>query len=176
MDHKFMAKSAPMLKNPGRDNSIISITTYLIVIVYIVDQLSKKWATESIQTLGVIPVTSFLNLDLVWNRGLTVDLFGYDFSCVISYILIVLGLVFFFALSRWRLETTSSLAAAGIGFSMGGILGNLTDRLRLGASVSFLDFHMQTYHWLSFNLADAAIFIGVLLLMLEAIIVERAAG
>jgi signal peptidase II len=144
------------------------------VIVYVADQLSKRWATGLIAPSNVMPVTSFLNLDLVWNHGLTTNVFGYDFSCVVSYVLIVLGLVFFFALSRWRLETTSPLAATGIGFAMGGILGNLTDRLRLGAAVNFLDFHSQNYHWPSFNLADAAITIGVFLLMLDALIMERA--
>jgi signal peptidase II len=163
------------VNKPVTNARIISITTYLTVIVYVVDQLTKKWATTSMQSESVMPVTSFLNLTLVWNHGLTNNLFGFDLSYLASNIMIVLGLFVFFTLSRWRLETTSSLVATGIGFTMGGILGNMTDRLRIGAAVNFLDFHNQNYHWPSFNLADAAITIGVLLLLLDALIGERAA-
>lgn len=162
------------LSKPITDTRTLTIPTYLAVIVYAVDQLSKRWATGVVQPPNIVPVTSFLNVDLVWNHGLTANLFGYDFSWIVSYIFIILGLVFFFSLSRWRLETTSSLVSVGIGFVMGGILGNLTDRLRVGASLSFLDFHSQNYHWPSFNLADGAITIGVLLLVLDALIIERA--
>ena len=74
-----------------------------------------------------------------------------------------LGLV---VLLLWR-GPGSRLAGWGLGLILGGALGNLFDRLRSGTVVDFLDFHLGAYHWPTFNLADSAIVLGALALMIE---------
>jgi len=69
-----------------------------------------------------------------------------------------------------RLSTSQQI---GAGFIAGGALGNVIDRLRFGRVVDFLDVHLAGYHWPAFNLADAAIFIGVMLWLYGMIQGER---
>ncbi len=72
------------------------------------------------------------------------------------------------ALLVWllRLKSDERLTAVSLALILGGALGNLIDRIRLGQVVDFLDFHWQQSHWPAFNLADSAITVGVVLMLL----------
>jgi len=74
------------------------------------------------------------------------------------------------ALFIWLLRVTDRFMAFALGFIIGGAIGNIIDRVRLGAVTDFLDFHWRAYHWPAFNLADSAIFIGVVILVLISIV------
>ena len=63
--------------------------------------------------------------------------------------------------------------AWALGLIAGGALGNLTDRIRNGAVADFLDFHIASYHWPAFNLADSCVFIGVTILVLDDLIFKK---
>jgi signal peptidase II len=73
----------------------------------------------------------------------------------------------------WLWRTESALVAAGIGLVAGGAVGNVIDRLRLGAVTDFLDFHWSDWHFATFNLADSGITVGVALLLLDALLNRR---
>ena len=75
----------------------------------------------------------------------------------------------------WLSRATSPFLAFAIGLIIGGAAGNVIDRLRLGAVVDFLDFHVQSLHWPAFNLADSAICIGVAAMLLDGLVVRREA-
>jgi signal peptidase II len=147
---------------------IVSITTYLAIIVTICDQITKRLATQVISAAGAVPVTPFLNIDLTVNHGMNFYMLGRDFSGLVSNFFIIFWLVVFFSFSRWRLYIVSTLEAVGIGLIMGGIIGDLVDRLRFGRVVSFLDFHGGDFHFYTFNLAECAMVAGMLLLVLDA--------
>ena len=68
-------------------------------------------------------------------------------------------------------KAETRLLAATIGLVIGGALGNVVDRFRFGAVADFLDFHWAGYHWPAFNLADAAISVGVVILLLDALLI-----
>ncbi len=148
--------------------SRLGILTGLIVLV--ADQASKWWILHRIdlprvQQLVVLPV---LNLTMVWNRGVTFGLLNSS-SPWNALILSALALVVVIALGFWLRRAESRLTAIALGAIGGGAVGNVTDRLRFGAVVDFVDAHVGVWHWYVFNLADAAIVCGVAALILDGL-------
>ncbi len=79
----------------------------------------------------------------------------------------VIGLVL------WLRRTDQLLTGLGLGLVIGGAAGNVVDRIRFGAVVDFLDFHLAGYHWPAFNVADAAICVGAALMLADGLLVRR---
>ncbi|PKO84900.1 MAG: signal peptidase II [Betaproteobacteria bacterium HGW-Betaproteobacteria-11] len=139
----------------------------LALLVIGLDQASKHWALSVLGRNEAQPVTSFFNLVLVFNSGAA-------FSFLASaggwqkwfFVSLALGISFWLLrlLARHAGERLMPLALSLI---LGGALGNVIDRLRFDAVVDFLDFHLLGYHWPAFNLADAAITLGVILMLLH---------
>ncbi len=152
-----------------------AISVYLIIFAALADQMSKWWITQRVMPPadGGVTVTSFLNLVLVNNRGVTFGLLNKFDQQWMSYLLLGVAAVILFLLSRWLWRTSSTLVAVALGLIMGGAIGNVIDRIRFGAVIDFLDFHLAGYHWYSFNLADSAIVTGVGLLLLDGLIRGR---
>lgn len=150
-----------------------NIGLYLAVLVALADQGSKWLVIDGVfGTTTLFQVTDFLNLRLSWNKGVTFGIFN-DLSAFMPYVLIAVALLIVLLLANWLRRADTMLAALGLGFVMGGAIGNVTDRLRFGAVLDFLDFHLMGYHWYTFNLADSAIVLGVGLLLLENLLVKR---
>jgi signal peptidase II len=125
---------------------------------------TKQLALRELELLEVRPVTSFFNLVLVENQGAAFSLLsgrgsyqGLKMALLAS---LALAPLLYFLLDARR---PSSFFALGL--ILGGALGNIHDRLRYNAVVDFLDFHFQGHHWPAFNLADAAIVVGVGILL-----------
>jgi len=138
--------------------------------VILLDQLTKHFIMASAPFEGLITsVTSFFDLVLVWNKGISFGMLklGHD---VMPYVLSALALVICFGLNRWLQEATSKWLAVCLGLIMGGAIGNVIDRLVYGAVIDFIDFHVtiagKAHHWPAFNIADSAICIGVVMLLL----------
>jgi signal peptidase II len=145
---------------------------YTMAFVGLVDQLTKWLVLDRLNDVyRTITVTPFLNLVLVWNKGVTFGLLNVDGQRYLPYFLIGVASVIVFFLARWLLRTSSSAVALALGAIMGGaVSNNLIDRLHYGAVVDFLDFHYQNYHWYAFNVADAAIVMGVALLLIDGMV------
>lgn len=141
----------------------------LAALVIVLDQLSKWWIVTSVMAPPrVIPLTSFFNLVLVHNRGVSFGLFG-GAPDWLPWALAALAVLISAALAIWLRRAESRLLAAALGLVIGGALGNVVDRVRYGGVVDFLDFHIADYHWPAFNVADSAITVGVGLLLLDAL-------
>ena len=147
-------------------------------VVVLLDQLSKAAILYFFagHPFDSVRLTPFFNLVLTFNRGMSFGLFnargtdGLDalvFSLVAAAI--ILGLVW------WLRRVASPFLAAAIGLIIGGAIGNVIDRIRLGAVVDFLDFHVGLWHWPAFNLADSAICIGVAAMLLDGLLLRREA-
>ncbi|MFN3225779.1 MAG: signal peptidase II [Hyphomicrobiales bacterium] len=135
---------------------------FCAVAAFGLDQGTKAFAMNtSALELGV-EVLPFLNLVRVLNDGVSFGMLG---GIVPWWGLVVLATAIVAWLMIWLWRTPDRLTAAALGLIIGGALGNVIDRLRYQAVTDFLDFHFGTYHWPSFNLADAAIFCGVALLL-----------
>ena len=146
---------------------IIKRNTYLLTLpalaVVLLDQLSKYIVLRSIALHESIPVVSGLfSLVHTRNRGMAFGLMnrpGSDFSfyfLVAATFAAVILLLFWFT----KLKDEERRLIFGISLILGGAIGNLIDRLRLREVIDFLDFHIGTYHWPAFNLADSAITLG----------------
>jgi signal peptidase II len=149
---------------------LVTIGVYLATLVALLDQASKWWIlNEVMKPRRVVPVTSFLNLVLSFNKGITFGLFNRGHPMT-PYIFTSAAIVIMLLLLNWLIHTTSRTVAVGLSLVMGGALGNVVDRVNYGAVVDFLDFHVFGYHWYAFNLADSAIVCGVGLLLLENLV------
>ena len=140
----------------------------LAACITVVDQATKAWALDGwFFPPRTIEVTSFFNLVAVWNSGIS---FGFlaNHSEAMPYILAGFAIVVSLGLTIWLLRVHSRLLAAGLGLVIGGAVGNVIDRLRFQAVVDFIDLHAVGFHWPTFNVADAAITIGVGLLLLDS--------
>ncbi|MBT5457381.1 MAG: signal peptidase II [Rhodospirillaceae bacterium] len=142
----------------------------LIVVAMIVfDQLSKWWILSVVmQPPQRIPVTGFFDLVLVMNRGVSFGMLGGAPGWV-SIGLIVFAIFLAVGLSIWMWRAETMLLGLSLGLVVGGAIGNVIDRIRFGAVVDFLDFYVGTYHWPAFNVADSAITVGVILLILDSL-------
>ncbi|MDX2028015.1 MAG: signal peptidase II [Alphaproteobacteria bacterium] len=152
----------------------VNIATYLIALVLVCDQMTKWWIlNEVMRPPQIVPINSFFNLVLVWNKGVTFGLLNQYAPDIMPWILTGTAILITGLLTRWLLRTSSTTVALGLGAVIGGAVGNIIDRLRHGAVVDFLDFHFRTYHWPAFNVADSAIVIGVSLLLLDSLVRGR---
>lgn len=141
----------------------------LVAGVTFLDQLTKWWIVETVMNPPrVIEITSFFNLVLGWNRGISFGFFNND-SPLNSWVLpLVTGLIICF-LAIWLVRAGNLLVCSALGLIIGGALGNLIDRLRYGAVADFLDVHAFGYHWPAFNVADSAITVGACILVWDSL-------
>lgn len=144
----------------------------LAALAFGLDQLSKWWLLSvfDIAERPPVEITSFFNLVMVWNKGISFGIFS---SYNQPLILIFLSVAIIAVLVYWLFTTRSKLAAGAIGIIIGGAAGNIADRLQFGAVADFFDVHLWGYHWPAFNIADSSIFIGVVLLCLHSMFMER---
>lgn len=139
------------------------------VLAFGIDQAHKWWMLDvyDIAEKSPVRVTSFFNLVMVWNRGVSYGLFTTHLqeALALMSVAIVLGLWV------WACRTGTALTAAALGLVIGGALGNAADRLTRGAVADFFHFHYQNFSWYVFNVADVAIVAGVALLLYESLVI-----
>jgi len=145
----------------------------IAVVVAIVDQLAKwgilGYFAAHPEAEHHVVVTGFFNLVLTMNRGISFGMFNND-RHVGEVILVALAAVIVIGLLIWLRRLAAGLPAVAIGMIIGGAAGNALDRVARGAVVDFLDFHAGQWHPFAFNLADAAISVGVGLLILDGLL------
>lgn len=136
-------------------------------VAIILDQATKSWALASAVAHEPNQLTSFLNLVLVHNRGVTFGALAG--SGTPWWVLSLVALVIITVLCVWLSRESSRIGGFALGLIIGGALGNVIDRWRHGAVTDFIDLHAGGWHWPAFNLADVAICCGVVVLMLHSI-------
>jgi signal peptidase II len=140
------------------------------------DQASKFALLRHFHEVGCVPhrevVTSFLELVLTCNSGVS---FGMLNSTGLSAVAFSLAAgVIVVVLTIWLARVQVTFLAIAIGLIIGGALGNVVDRLRFGAVIDFLYFHLGAWYWPAFNLADSAICIGVTAMLVDGLLGRRA--
>jgi len=138
------------------------------------DQIAKAVVLSRSDLLAAHPepLAPFLDLTLRWNRGISFSLFSRD-STSGQAALVALTLAATALLAWWLSRSRSGLPALGLGLIIGGALGNAIDRIVHGAVVDYLDLHAFGRHFFVFNLADAAINLGVALLIVDLLPIQR---
>lgn len=136
-----------------------------------VDQGFKLWAilVYEIEARGTVVVTPFLDLVMAWNLGISYGLFQQE-GALGRWILIAIKVTAVILFTGWLARAESKRLAVGLGLIIGGALGNGIDRVLWGAVADFFAFHVGTFHWYVFNLADVAIVVGVALLLYDGLV------
>jgi signal peptidase II len=135
----------------------------------IADQMTKAAVLSSFRPGEILPVIEGLfNLTLTFNYGAAFGLWSWlapgTREIVLGLTIIgAMGLVGYFLTRPYYRTLSAQLALSAI---LGGAIGNVIDRIRLGAVVDFLDFYVGGHHWPAFNVADSAICVGVAVLLL----------
>ncbi|TDR30512.1 signal peptidase II [Hydromonas duriensis] len=145
------------------------LTPYFLLttIVIFIDQVSKLMIEATFQFGEFVPVTSFFNLGLTYNPGAAFSFLA-DHNGWQRWFFTALSLfASIFIVFYMRKNRHLPKLCIGLAFILGGAIGNLIDRVRIGKVVDFLDFYVGNSHWPAFNLADSAIFVGVVILLLD---------
>lgn len=135
--------------------------------VIMLDQLSKAWILYGVQLRerGFVELSPIFDLRMVWNQGMSFGL-GQAGGQLGRWFFTLFAVGVSIAIGWWVRQTPSRWTAWALGLVMGGALGNVVDRVRFGAVVDFLDFSGLMFPWV-FNVADSAITVGVILLLVE---------
>jgi signal peptidase II len=143
----------------------------IAAVMVLVDQAHKTWMlyVYDIGAKGPVAVTSFFDLVLVWNQGISYGLLPQQ-SALGRWGLIVFAFGASVALAAWLARLDSRLGAASIGLIIGGAIGNGIDRILYGAVADFFSFHGFGYQWYVFNIADTAIVAGVVGLLYDSVV------
>jgi signal peptidase II len=141
--------------------------------VAVLDRLSKVLMLSLFEEVGeAIEVTSFLNLVMVWNPGVSFGLLQ-SWSPFMPWLLSALSGAIVGGLVWWLAKAKGRWLSGALGLVIGGAVGNVIDRLWYGAVADFIDFHLAGHHWPAFNVADTAIVVGVAVLVLDALFADR---
>jgi signal peptidase II len=145
-----------------------------------IDQASKLWLLYVFDLPARAPVrlTPFLDLVMAWNKGISYGLFQQD-GPFGQWVLLAIKAAAVVLLWAWLARAGSRLTAVALGLIIGGAAGNAVDRLIHDAVADFILFHITTetirFNWYVFNLADSAIVAGVIGLLYESVMGDRAA-
>jgi len=153
---------------------MLRIGLILAAFVLAADQASKWYMlfVLGLPVVGHVPLLAIgpfgFDLTMVWNRGVTFGLLAGDSAWSQALLgALALGIVGF--LLRWMARAENRVTALALGAVVGGAIGNVIDRARFGAVADFFDAHAWGWHWYVFNVADAAIVLGVLALVTDAL-------
>ena len=146
---------------------------WLSLLVVVLDQVTKWFAVGLLDPFRPVPLVPLLNFTLMYNEGAA-------FSFLSSaggwqrWFFAVFALVMTVVLVVWllRLKPHERLTAMALSLVAGGAVGNLIDRVLTGRVVDFIDFYVGDWHWPAFNVADSAITLGVVLLLLTSLRAE----
>lgn len=143
---------------------------WLSLVVLGLDQLSKQIATRLLELHQPVPVVPFLNLTLTHNTGAAFSFLS-DAGGWQRWFFVALTVAIAVVIVVWitRLKPDQRWLAAALALVLGGALGNLWDRLVIGAVVDFIDVYYGTWHWPAFNIADSAISVGAVMLIWSAL-------
>jgi len=141
----------------------------LSLLALLLDQVSKLVIVNSMQLYQSIPITSFFKLTYVRNTGAAFSFLS-DAGGWQRWFFAGLAILISMVIAVWltRLKKQETLLAVALSLILGGAIGNLIDRLAYGYVIDFLDVYYQTWHWPAFNVADSAITLGVMLMLLES--------
>ena len=151
--------------------SFFSIKFVIIFSIFLIDQVSKYYIINIFEFQNeVIYLSSFLNLQLIWNEGIAFGLLSFEndlyYNSITFVIIIVISILLFLIKNDDQYSYFYSMI-------VGGALGNLIDRIRFSAVPDFIDFHISNFHWFVFNIADIFVSLGVICLIVAEIFFNK---
>ena len=146
---------------------------FFISSIFLIDRITKLSVIHLADEFGEIDIslTSFLNVNLIWNEGIAFGLFSFDQKIYYNFLTIIIIVITLIIL--WMIAKTKKLERLAFMMIFGGSLGNIFDRLFYSAVPDFIDFHIKNFHWFIFNVADIFITIGVIMLICNEIFLKN---
>ena len=143
---------------------------FLIITIFFLDRYTKFQIINNFNE-NIYFVNNFINIDLIWNTGISFGLLSSDSSLIYNSIssiiaLVIIFLVYFIIISSRTDKVIFSII-------VGGAVGNFYDRLIYRAVPDFIDLHYQNFHWFTFNLADIFITIGIVAYIFKDLIMRQ---
>ena len=138
---------------------------FIILAIFLLDRISKVWiiSISNLENNPDISLLPFINLNLIWNRGIAFGLFSFTekfgYNLLTGLILFIILIVF------WMIIKTKGLEKYGYIMVFGGSIGNVFDRLFYSSVPDFIDIYYKNFHWFIFNVADIFITSGVIILI-----------
>ena len=161
----------------NRTTPLGRLALILALVVIVLDQITKAWVLGPLALRLGEPrpvIAGLFNLTLVHNEGVSFGLLKAN-ADLARWALVLFSLVVAVALAVWAQRSTRRLSALALGLVIGGAVGNAVDRARLGHVTDFLDFSALHFPWV-FNVADSAISVGVVILLIESFITPAPAA
>ena len=148
---------------------------WLAVVVVIFDQLTKYIASTSLELLQPVAVVPMFNWTLMHNPGAAFSFLASEDGWQ-RWFFAIIAVVVSAVIVLWikRLQQHEKWQAVALALILGGAIGNVIDRIWLGYVVDFIDVYYEHMHWPAFNIADSAITIGVVLIIIDSIREYRA--
>ena len=158
--------------NPNNQNNHSALVwLWLSLLVVVLDQVTKLWIASNLQyNMPIAVLPSFIDLRLLHNEGA-----AWSFLATAGgwqrWFLTGLAIVVSIILVIWlsRLKQRDYLLAVALALVLGGAVGNVIDRMIYGYVIDFIDVYYNTWHWPAFNLADSAISLGAIILIIDAL-------
>ncbi|MFL3052575.1 MAG: signal peptidase II [Candidatus Neomarinimicrobiota bacterium] len=145
---------------------------FVSAVLVLADQISKTIVVRTMSLYESIPVIqNFFHFTYITNDGMAFGIefpFGYFIFSAVSILL-----TFFLFWYLWSVRNHSIVIRLGLAMIIAGAIGNLIDRLFLGEVIDFLDFMIGNFHWYVFNLADSYVTVGMTLILIDSIILEK---
>jgi len=172
--------SISMLDDPRKTDKRGAFPPYpwvwlgLTALVILLDWHSKALVTNTLELYRPVEVFSWLNITLAHNYGAAFSFLS-DAGGWQRWFFVVLASGVSVVILVWllRLPRREWLTGLGLALILGGAIGNLVDRIRLGYVVDFIDVYYQDWHYPAFNVADSAITCGVVLLLVDVVLISR---
>ena len=142
-----------------------SLSIFIILLIFLLDRVSKLLMINlaSNTTEINIELSTFLNLNLIWNEGIAFGLFSFDKQIYYNSLTIIIILITVILI--WLMVKSSGLEKIGFSMIIGGSIGNFSDRIYYSSVPDFIDFNFKGFHWFVFNVADIFITLGIIILI-----------
>lgn len=139
------------------------------IVVLLLDQATKLWVDASMKLYQTIELNSFFQLTYLRNEGAAFSFLS-EAGGWQRWFFVGLALVVVVVLTIWvaRLPADSKWLAISLTLILGGAIGNVIDRIAYGYVIDFIDIFYQDWHWPAFNIADSAICVGVVMMLLDS--------
>ena len=149
------------------------LNSLIILVIFLVDRISKIYILKIAELESIVDIylTSYLNLYLIWNKGIAFGLFTFEDNFIyqlISSVIFIISIVLVVMIIK-----SDGFKKYSMILILGGALGNLFDRIYYSAVPDFIDLHFEGFHWFVFNVADIFITFGVICLILSEINLKK---
>ena len=153
----------------------ILLNLLALILIFALDRISKLYIIKLAEINNSVDIylSSYLNLNLIWNKGIAFGMLSFDESVIYNFITILIIIVNFIILIM--IVRSNDIKCYFLIFILGGSMGNLFDRLYYYAVPDFIDFHINHFHWFIFNVADIFISLGVICLIFVELFLNKKA-